>query len=110
MSDEQQPPSPAQHSPPQPPRVPSSQLFPTWKQALKMFFGSWALMLSAGYGCEFALSIGHGLGDFGEAIPVILALLVAAGFFGMLIGVAFVLMRTLHALFAKKDEPPTESM
>jgi hypothetical protein len=90
--------------PPQRPQLPSSQRFPTWKQALVALFGSLALTFSAGFGCQVALDIGGGGGEVGEAIPVVLFLLVVAGLIGTFVGVLFVLMRVLHALFGKKDE------
>jgi hypothetical protein len=73
-----------------------------------LLFGSWALMTSASFGCQFALDhIGGGGGAVGEAIPVLLAILVVAGLVGTLVGVLLVLMRMLHALFGKKDDSGT---
>jgi hypothetical protein len=60
------------------------------------------------FGCQFALDhIGGGGGAVGEAIPVLLAILVVAGLVGTLVGVLLVLMRMLHALFGKKDDSGT---
>jgi hypothetical protein len=96
-----------QPQPPQRTLVPSSQLFPTWRHAVVMLFGSMTLTASSCVGCQVALDIGSGGGALGDAIPVILAILIVAGLFGTLIGIAFVLMRTLHAMSGKKDESET---
>jgi hypothetical protein len=114
MRDEEQspplpPPSPfAPARPPQRSQLPSSQRFPTWKHALVMLFGSGALTASSCVGCQVALDIGGGGGAVGEAIPVVLAILILAGLVGTFVGVLFVLMRVLHALFGKKDESETQ--
>ena len=101
MSDEQYPPAP-----PPPPPVPSSQRFPTWKQALVMFLGGGALMISAAFGClyvgDFATE-GSVLGFFATFLMV----LVPVGVLVMFVGALLVLMRILHALFGRKDETPS---
>jgi hypothetical protein len=89
--------------------VTSSQRFPTWKHALVTLFGSGALTASSCVGCQVALDIGGGGGELGEAIPVVLAILVLAGLLGTFVGALFVLMRVLHALFGKKDESETNA-
>jgi hypothetical protein len=68
-----------------------------------LLFGSWALMVSASFGCQLALDhIGGGGGAVGEAIPVVLAIIVVAGMVGTFVGILFVLMRVLHALFGNR--------
>jgi hypothetical protein len=61
-------------------------------------------MASSSVGCQFALDHGDGGGAFGEAIPVVFAVLIIAGLIGTFVGALFVLMRILHAMFGKKDE------
>jgi hypothetical protein len=100
MSDEQYPPVP-----PPPPPVPSSQRFPTWKQALVMFLGGGALMISACLGCLY-------VGDFATEgsvlgfVATFLLVLVPVGLLAMFVGALLVLIRILHALFGRKDETP----
>jgi hypothetical protein len=83
--------------------MPSSQRFPTWKQALVLFLGGGALMISACFGCLFVSDFateGSALGFFATFLFV----LVPVGLLVMFVGALLVLMRILRALFAKKDE------
>jgi hypothetical protein len=118
MSDEQQPPPftpgptpelspelpPYPPAPPPPPPLPSSQRFPTWKQAFVMFGGGLALAISACFGCLFTLDFGGRRNSALEGLSIFLGILAFVGLIGTLVGVVLVLMRMLRALFAKKDE------
>jgi hypothetical protein len=101
MSDEQYPPVPPPSS-----EVPSSQRFPTWKQALVMSLGGYALFISAALGCNF-------VGDFATDgsvlafVATFLFVLAPVGLLVMLAGAFLVLVRILHALFGRKDETPS---
>ena len=119
MSDEQQPPPftpgpppelsqdlpPYPPAPPPQPPLPSSQRFPTWKQAFVMFGGGLALAISACFGCLFSLDIGGRSNASLEGLSMVLAILAFVGLLATLVGFVFVLMRLLRALFAKKDQP-----
>jgi hypothetical protein len=89
--------------PPQPP-LPSSQRFPTWKQAFVIFGGGLALAVSACFGCLFTLGSGGRMNASLEGLTMLLGILAFAGLLATLVGVVLVLMRMLRALFAKKDE------
>ena len=89
--------------PPTPPPVPSSQRFPTWKQAFVMFGGGLALAISACFGCLFTLDIGGRGGSSLEGVSMFLAILAFGGLLATGVGVVLVLMRILRAMFAKTD-------
>jgi hypothetical protein len=103
MSDEQYPPVP----PPPPHALPSSQRFPTWKQACVMFGGGLALWASACFGFLFVLDLAprddSALAFFGTFLMVLVPVGLLVTFFGGLL----VLTRILHALFGRKDETPS---
>jgi hypothetical protein len=109
MSDAQQPPPfppelpPYPEAPPPAPRLPSSQRFPTWKQALVMFLGGMALALSACFGCLLTLGSGGRYNPSLENVGIFLGILAFAGLLASLVGVVLVLMRMLRALFEKKE-------
>ncbi len=104
MSDEQYPPPPPL-APPPPHPVPSSQRFPTWKQALVMFFGGGALAISACFGCLFAtFGSGNRTNAALEGVGILLGIVAFVGLLASLVGVVLVLMRILRALFSKKDQ------
>jgi hypothetical protein len=101
MSDQQDPPVPPPPSP-----VPSSQRFPTWKQALLMSLGGYALWISACYGGMFTgerATDGSVLAFFATFLIV----LAPVGLIVMFVGALLVLIRILHALFGRKDETPS---
>jgi hypothetical protein len=102
MSDEQYPPAPPLPPPSPPHLAPSSQRFPTWKQALVMFFGGGAIAVSACFGCLFSLDLGRRNSAL-EGVSIFLGILAFAGLLATLVGVVLVLMRMLRALFAKKE-------
>jgi hypothetical protein len=90
--------------------VPSSQRFPTWKQALVMFLGGGALAISACFGCLFAtLGAGNRTNTALEGVGIFLGIVAFIGLIASLVGVVLVLMRMLRALFAKKDESGSAS-
>lgn len=81
----------------------SDQRFPTWKQAFVMFGGGLVLAISACFGCLFTLDV-SGRGNASPQIfTITLAILAFGGLIATLVGVVFVLMRLLRALFSKKD-------
>jgi hypothetical protein len=84
--------------------VPSSQRFPTWKQALVMFLGGGALAISACFGCLFAtFGAGSRTNAALEGLGIVLGILAFIGLIASLVGVVLVLMRMLRALFEKKE-------
>jgi hypothetical protein len=109
MSDAQPPPPfpPPPSYPPAPPpphQVPSSQRFPTWKQALVMLFGGIALAVSACFGCAFTVDLARGSSSRFDGLATLLGIVAFGGLCASLVGVVLVLMRILRALFAKKDQ------
>jgi hypothetical protein len=107
MSDEQYPPAPPPPLPPPspPPQTPSSQRFPTWKQAFVMFGGGFALAVSACFGCLFTLGSGGRTTNASlEGLSIFLGILAFVSLLASLVGVVLVLMRILRALFSRKDE------
>jgi hypothetical protein len=69
-----------------------------------MFGGGLALAVSACFGCLFTLGSGGRMNASLEGLTMLLGILAFVGVIATLIGIVFVLMRMLHALFAKKDE------
>ena len=81
----------------------SDQRFPTWKQAFVMFGGGLVLAVSACFGCLFTLDLGRSSSPWSEVPSMVLGILAFVGLLATLVGVVFVLMRLLRAMFAKKD-------
>jgi hypothetical protein len=107
MSDEQPPPPLPPQS--QRPPVPSSQLFPTWRQALVMLGGGLALATSACFGFVFTVDLAPREGSVLAFFGTFLMVLVPVGLVGTLVGGVLVLMRVLHVMFGKKDDTGTNS-
>ena len=102
MSDEQYPPVP----PPAPP-LPSSQRFPTWKQACVMFGGGLALWASACFGFLFVVDLAPRDDSVLAFFGTFLMVLVPVGLLVTFVGGLLMLMRILRALFGRKDETPS---
>ena len=83
------------------------QRFPTWKHALLTLLGGYALGMSACYGAMFTgdrATEGSALAFFATFLLV----LAPVGWLVTIAGTFLVLTRILHALFDKKDRPPTD--
>lgn len=116
MSDAQQPPRFPTEIPPYPPApapappVPSSQRFPTWKQAFVIFGGGLALAISACFGCLFTVMGSGGRANASlEGFAMLLGILAFGGAIAALVGVVLVCMRILRALFSGSGDRTSSS-
>jgi hypothetical protein len=75
-----------------------------------MLLGGLALAVSACFGCMFAALGNGGRANASlEGLAIFLAIIAFGGLCAALVGVVFVLMRIVRALFAKPDESSSVS-